>query len=276
MHELALFAGAGGGILGGLLLGWRTVCAVELDAYCRSVLLARQRDGILPAFPIWDDVRTFDGRPWRGRIDVISGGFPCQDISAAGKGAGIDGAKSGLWSEYARIIGEVGPRYVFVENSPMLTSRGIGRVLGDLASLGYDAQWGVLGANDVGSCHKRDRLWLIASDPNEERPVGLSVQGGIPIPTTTPEREFGRVFDATIPSLDHTKRLRDVADVAGWMERFAAIGNGQVPAVVRLAWQTLGGSMTPPPTPCLTADVGTTPAVDNRFAMGASGKPADG
>jgi DNA (cytosine-5)-methyltransferase 1 len=84
MRELALFAGAGGGILGGILLGWSTVCAVELDAYCRSVLLARQRDGILPFFPIWDDIRTFDGTPWRVIVDVISVGFPCQDISSAG------------------------------------------------------------------------------------------------------------------------------------------------------------------------------------------------
>ena len=84
MNELALFAGAGGGILGGQLLGWRTVCAVENDEYARGVLLARQNDGRFDPFPIWDDVRTFDGRPWRGSADVVSGGFPCQDISSAG------------------------------------------------------------------------------------------------------------------------------------------------------------------------------------------------
>jgi len=86
MNELALFAGAGGGILGGHLLGWRTVCAVEWEAYPASVLVARQNDKILPPFPIWDDVQTFDGKPWRGIVDVVSGGFPCQDISAAGGG----------------------------------------------------------------------------------------------------------------------------------------------------------------------------------------------
>tara|TARA_Y100001973_G_scaffold105998_1_gene181435 strand:- start:8113 stop:8409 length:297 start_codon:yes stop_codon:yes gene_type:complete len=88
MNELALFAGAGGGILGGALLGWRTRCAVEVDAYARSVLLARQRDGFLDRFPIWDDIRTFDGKPWMGTVDVVSGGFPCQDISSAGKRGG--------------------------------------------------------------------------------------------------------------------------------------------------------------------------------------------
>jgi DNA (cytosine-5)-methyltransferase 1 len=162
MNELALFAGAGGGILGGHLLGWRTVCAVEWESYPASVLCARQNDGLLPPFPIWDDVQTFDGKPWRGIVDVVSGGFPCQDISAAGKGAGIDGERSGMWGEMARIIHEVRPRFVFVENSPMLTSRGLGRVLGDLASMGFDARWGVLGAADIGANHQRDRIWIVA------------------------------------------------------------------------------------------------------------------
>jgi site-specific DNA-cytosine methylase len=163
LNELALFAGAGGGILGGLLSGWRTVAAVEIDPYCREVLLRRQLDGCLPRFPIWDDVRTFDGKPWRGLVDVVSGGFPCQDISCAGKGAGLDGDRSGLWSEFARIIREVRPRFVFVENSPMLTSRGLGRVLGDLAEMGLDARWGVLGADDAGAPHLRKRIWIVGS-----------------------------------------------------------------------------------------------------------------
>jgi DNA (cytosine-5)-methyltransferase 1 len=160
VNELALFAGAGGGILGGHLLGWRTVCAVEWEPYPASVLCARQNDGFLPPFPVWDDVQTFDGKPWRGIVDVVSGGFPCQDISAAGKGEGIDGERSGMWREMARIIHEVRPRFVFVENSPMLTSRGLGTVLGDLASMGFNARWGVLGAADVGAPHRRDRIWI--------------------------------------------------------------------------------------------------------------------
>ena len=169
MNELALFAGAGGGILGGKLLGWRTVCAVEWEPYPASVLCARQNDGLLPPFPIWDDVQTFDGKPWRGIVDVVSGGFPCQDISAAGKGAGIDGERSGMWGEMARIVYEVRPKYVSVENSPMLTSRGLGRVLGDLASMGFDARWGVLGANAVGAPHQRERIWICGSHPSGER-----------------------------------------------------------------------------------------------------------
>ena len=162
LNELALFAGAGGGILGSHLLGWNTVCAVERDAYEAQVLAQRQNDGILAPFPIWSDITTFDGKPWKGIVDVISGGFPCQDISAAGKGTGIDGARSGLWSEMARIISEVRPRFVFVENSPMLVSRGLTRVISDLAEMGYDAQWSRFSASNFGAPHQRDRIWIVA------------------------------------------------------------------------------------------------------------------
>ncbi len=171
MDELALFAGAGGGILGGKLLGWRTRCAVEIDAYARSVLLSRQRDGVLDRFPIWDDIRTFDGRPWRGAVDVVSGGFPCQDISSAGKREGLAGERSGLWGEMFRVVGEVQPRFVFAENSPHLRIHGLGTIVEGLTSLGYECRWCVLGAWHVGAPHKRDRMWILAhsnSQPDVE------------------------------------------------------------------------------------------------------------
>ena len=177
MNELALFAGAGGGILGGHLLGWRTVCAVERDAYAAQVLAQRQNDGTIEPFPIWSDVCSFDGRPWNGIVDIVSGGFPCQDISAAGKGAGIEGSRSGMWKEFARIIGEVRPKYAFVENSPMLTTRGLGVVLGDLASMGFNAEWGVLGGGHTGIETKRDRVWILAHASEVGR--GFSREGKI-------------------------------------------------------------------------------------------------
>lgn len=138
------------------------VCAVERDAYAAAVLAQRQNDGLLDLFPIWSDVETFDGKPWQEIVDVVSGGFPCQDISCAGPGKGLDGERSGLWKEFARIIREVQPLFAWVENSPILTSRGIDRVLWDLATMGYDAEWGVLAAEDVGALHKRDRIWILA------------------------------------------------------------------------------------------------------------------
>lgn len=172
MNVLELFAGAGGGILGGLLLGHRCVCAVEIDGYAADRLIDRQDDGILPPFPVWrGDVRGFDGRPWLGRVDLVAGGFPCQDISSAGRGAGIGGKRSGLWSEFVRVVREARPRLWFVENSPMLTSRGLGRVLGDMAALGYDAEWCVLGAKDVGAPHKRDRIWILAHTDRDREHV---------------------------------------------------------------------------------------------------------
>ena len=162
MNEISLFTGGGGGLLGAHMLGWKTVCAVEIKRDCQERLLQRQREGFLPRFPIWDDVTTFDGRPWRGCVDIVSGGFPCTDISAAGKGAGIEGTESGLWKEMARICGDVRPRYVWIENSPLLTIRGLDVVLWDLAAMGFDAEWGVVSSADAGGTQLRERIWILA------------------------------------------------------------------------------------------------------------------
>ena len=122
LRTMHLFAGAGGGILADVLSGFTPVCAVEKDIYCQQVISARQKDGSLPWFPIFDDVQTFDGIPWRGLVDLVAGGFPCQDISVAGKGAGLAGKRSGLWFEYLRIIKEAQPRYIIMARyiRPML------------------------------------------------------------------------------------------------------------------------------------------------------------
>ena len=208
MRELALFAGAGGGILGGKMLGWRTVCAVEIEKYPRSVLLQRQKDGILDKFQIWDDVRTFDGRQWRGKVDVISGGFPCQDISSAGKGLGIErGERSGLWREYARIICEVRPRYCFVENSPMLTVRGLGIVLGDLASLGYDAAWKVLSAGDCGAPHERARMWIVGKISDSDSLWKQQSQRNI-----TESRRWNRNLCKEVSNAVQSRQFRHVSE----------------------------------------------------------------
>lgn len=240
MNELHLFAGAGGGILGGQLLGHTCVCAVEIEEYCQQVLLQRQQDGILPKFPIWDDVTTFEGGPWRGIVDVVCGGFPCQDISSAGKGAGLSGERSGLWSEMARIIGEVQPTYAFVENSPVLTSRGLNIVLGDLAQMGYDARWGVYGADDIDGDHHRERIWILAhaSCIDEEQPEVvrsgkmLGQHRGITsyVPREVRSSEW-KIYEPSMVGMDD--------DMANWMGRASAIGNGQVPAVATYAWNRL-------------------------------------
>lgn len=243
MNELALFAGAGGGILGGKLLGWRTICAVEIDPYCRHVLLARQRDGMLDQFPIWDDVRTFDGRPWRGHVDVVSGGFPCQDISVAGHGEGITGERSGLWSEMARIIREVRPSHVFVENVPALTFRGLDRVLGDLAEMGFDARWGVLGGYTSDSACNGERLWIVASATNGSVLESVDFSAIEFACQEEPcRRQYTRAISKMLQQDDYARIKRNSDAVAIGMDRLKAIGNGQVPAVAAAAWKILTGS----------------------------------
>lgn len=255
LRELALFAGAGGGILGGKLLGWRTVCAVEYEPHAAAILVKRQNDGILQPFPVWDDVRTFDGKPWRGRVDVVSGGFPCQDISCAGSGKGLAGERSGLWSEMARIIGEVRPRYAFVENSPVLTSRGLGVVLGDLAELGYNVKWCVLGHDSAGGQQKRERIWIVA---DSNKGTFLDVGKCKTKNTQFREKKVGRVnwvnfrmaAGGVAPSEwecggfgvnPRPLFVRKSDGLADGLDRLARIGNGQVSTVVRLAWRILAG-----------------------------------
>ena len=244
MNELALFAGAGGGILGGKLLGWKTVCAVEIGEYQRNILLARQNDGSLDPFPIWDDVRTFDGKPWRGLVDVITGGFPCQDISIAGRGksVGINGKRSGLWGEMHRIICEVQPSHVIVENSSMLASRGLGRVLGDLASIGYDAEWDCIHAAHVGAPHLRDRIWIYAY-PNSVL-LGCNSKRKEHEKNNHRKPESRRELVSLVASQwQGWPTEPDVCGVAYGLadrvDRIHAAGNGQVPRVVADAWNTL-------------------------------------
>ena len=157
----SLFAGIGGFDLAARWLGWRTLWYSEIDPYASAVMKKR--------FP--DAVNHGDVTQLRGshvaRVDVLCGGFPCQDISLAGKGAGIEGSRSGLWTHYARIIDEVRPSWVVIENVSALRSRGLDRVLGSLAALGYDAEWHCIPAAYVGAPHRRDRIWIVAH-PNAD------------------------------------------------------------------------------------------------------------
>lgn len=247
LNTFHLFSGAGGGILADLLLGHNPIGACEIEPYPRDVLLARQRDGHLPAFPIWDDVCTLDGTPWRGTVDVLCGGFPCQDISAAGKGAGISGERSGLWKEYARLIGEMRPRFVFAENSPLLRTRGLGVVLEDLAALGYDARWGVLGARDVGAPHERDRMWVLAYKSTNSisfRPQEGNGEQRISFePKLGPAKQVGSAWASPVKNrwmgLVPSECIRVDDGVANRVDRLKAIGNGQVPQCAAMAFSIL-------------------------------------
>jgi DNA (cytosine-5)-methyltransferase 1 len=175
--------------LGSVLLGWRTVAAVEIEPYCREVIMRRQRDHVLPLFPIWDDIRTFDGKPWRGRVDIVTAGFPCQRFSVAGKRQGASDERN-MWPDTIRVIREVRPRFALLENVPGLLHSGyFGQILGSLATSGYGARWDCIPASALGAPHQRDRLWIAAYREGEQvgssrqprsKDVGHASQSGLP------------------------------------------------------------------------------------------------
>lgn len=207
MNVGSLFSGIGGFELGFERAGMRVSWQVEQDAYCRAVLAHH-----FPDAARYEDVREV-GIDNLAPVDLICGGFPCQDLSSAGRGAGIDGARSGLWSEFARIVRELRPRYVVVENVPaLLTGKGkrwdrgpIGRVLGDLAEARYDAEWACLSAREFGAPHLRKRVWIVAypardaeagaaSEPRAERQrarAGGQRSGAADLADTDTERQQG-------------------------------------------------------------------------------------
>lgn len=223
VNELALFAGAGGGLLGTQELGLKTVCAVELSEHRRCVLAQRQNERHLRhSFPIWDDIRTFDGRSWRSRVDVVSGGFPCQAFSTAARGRKN---AANLWPDMFRVIKEVQPKYVFAEN---VTERAIDQAARDCASVGYKTELLSLSAKDLGADHTRERFWLLAyaNDKGElQRTVNAEVAQC---------KEFHEGVWSPNPGDSGV-----VDGVSSRMDRYEATGNGQVPIVAAAALWSL-------------------------------------
>ena len=166
MNVLDLFSGIGGFSLGLERAGFKTVAFCEVDKKCQAVLKKHW-----PDVPMFDDVSNLKGKDIEEKIDVICGGFPCQDISLAGKGAGLAGKRSGLWSEFHRLIEEIRPKYAIIENVSALRSRGLDQVLREISEIGYDAEWHCITAASVGAPHRRDRIWIVAyanSEPSEQ------------------------------------------------------------------------------------------------------------
>lgn len=234
---LDLFSGIGGFSLGLERAGMTTVAFCEIEPYCRAVLAKHW-----PGVPIYDDVRELTAVRLRADgigVDVICGGFPCQDISIAGKGAGIEGGRSGLWREYARLVGELGPSWVVIENVAALRSRGADRVFDDLEAIGYTGQAFVVGADDVGAPHRRKRVWIVAY-PQREQLRQQSGRGGGP-----GGAGIGPVESALeAPQRNNTVRFREVvADAHG--TRLAIAGNAggiSRPDSPRLLATAAGGS----------------------------------
>lgn len=236
MHELALFAGAGGSCLAGQLLGWTTVCAVELDPYCREVLLQRQRDGVLQPFPVWDDVRTFDGRPWRGCVDIVTAGPPCQPWSRPGLRRGAADARN-RWPDTLRILREVGPRYALLEGVPaFLADRYFGEVLGALADMGFDARWSVLGGSMVGCPAEGRRLWIVAAKADGgdgSSRVGVQPPDEGPVRAEDDRQRLRAEWWKVEPPRGDNRMDHGMAHR---MDRLRALGNGWCPALAAAAW----------------------------------------
>ena len=163
----SLFTGIGVFDLAAENLGFENVFQCEIDSWCSKLLKQN-----FPAAINHSNIENFDAKKYYKTINVISGGFPCQDISIAGKGIGITGKKSGLWSHYARIISEVNPDFAIIENSPQLLRKGFEKILHDLSEIGYDAEWETISAADYNKCHKRQRLFILAY-PTIQRRRGL-------------------------------------------------------------------------------------------------------
>lgn len=234
LRVLDLFSGIGGFSLGLERAGMKTVAFVEREPFCQRVLAKHW-----PEVPIYDDVKTYRGD--EHECDVVCGGFPCQDISFAGRGAGLAGERSGLWSEMARIIGVARPRYVIVENVAALLGRGLGTVLGDLAEIGYDAEWHCIPASYVGAPHRRDRVWIVAYPKQEQRFRALfQIDDGKKATRRIqaircPHGDGPEVGTEmrSIPGkwLDQSSIERMADGVSDWPHRLGALGNAVVPQI---------------------------------------------
>jgi DNA (cytosine-5)-methyltransferase 1 len=274
IHGLDLFSGIGGMSLG-LHEFVRTVCYVESDPYCQALLANRIRDGYLPTAPIWSDVRTFDGGPWRGLVDIILAGFPCQDISAAGHGAGLAGERSGLFSEVLRIADGCQPALLFLENVPAIRTRGLSAVGTELAKRGYDCRWTIVSAQDVGAPHLRRRWFCLAAhaDRLELRNESKRVSGRRQARLQRPRQTFtlnngtqGTLADAACARLaqregergNKVEELQAALGADWWavepavgrvadgvphrVDQLRALGNAVVPRQARTAFEHLIGA----------------------------------
>ena len=230
----SLFSGCGGFDLGFERAGLRCVWQVELDEWRRRLLAARW-----PDVKQWDDVQTFTGDGFE-RPDVICGGFPCQDISRCGRQAGIDdGERSGLWREFARIIRTLRPRFVAVENVAALLDGGIGRVLGDLAACGFDAEWDCLPASAFGAYHERDRVFVVAYPARVDGRSHDLLEAGREWRASLQSRRFSGIAVASRGQRENSRLRcepeldRLVRRIPGALDRLSAVGDSIYPAVAQ-------------------------------------------
>lgn len=263
LYGLDLFSGYGGITLG--LSTWvRPIAYCEIDPYARSILLSRMSQGALPIAPVWDDVQTLGRNDLPIRPNIIYGGFPCQDLSAAGLGAGLEGKRSGLFYEIARLTKELNPQFVFLENVTAIRTRGLSSVVGTLTEMGYDCRWTCISAASVGAPHKRERWFLLASNTNgfELRPEQVELaecQNKTKPRNNGPQERMADTNGTGLEGLELAEQHackhgtkpkwfetepdvgRMAYGVARRVDRIKALGNGVVPAQVEKAFKMLVG-----------------------------------
>jgi DNA (cytosine-5)-methyltransferase 1 len=278
VNVLALCSGIGGIELGISLAApkARTVCYVEREAYCAGLLAERMANGLMHEAPIWSDVVTFDGRPWRGKVDLVTGGYPCQPFSQAGKHLGHDDDRN-LWFDFRRIIGEIRPSLVFCENVAAHLSNGFDVVVRDMGTMDYRVAACLATAWAVGAPHIRERLFWLASDaassngePLQKRTRKAQIDrenDGNVIPTDADGRRFqikriSRQNEIEQSQRDDVERSSslNVGDPFAWrkasspvcgmddgiplrLDRLRALGNAVVPVVAARAFITLANAL---------------------------------
>jgi len=243
LNGLDLFSGIGGISLG--LRDWvKTIAYCEIEPYLQRVLLSRMRSGDLEKGPIWDDIRTFDGSPFKGVVDIVHGGFPCQNISGMGDKTGIAGKQSGLYWEMYRIFEEVEPKFIFLENVEAIKSRGGAEVVLSLAELGYSLRWCTLSAQEIGAIHKRNRFFLLAYT---DRLSSFQADSQtFPIKTERTARvglagHAGKVISRDDWKENSNELLRGNDGISHRVDRCRALGNAVVPDQAKWAFRKLVG-----------------------------------
>lgn len=267
INGLDLFSGIGGISLA--LREWvKPIAYCEIDRYAQAVLLSRMSEGLLPRAPIWNDITTLDGKQFRGQVDIIYGGFPCQDISVAGNGKGLAGKRSWLFREIMRLAEELKPKFIFLENVPAIRTRGLNHVAEWLASAGYDCRWDIISAQEIGAPHIRQRWFCLAhansrhsqnnvqqTEKRHKNPdlrglraheyvANSSSVGGLPRQwrgkesERSPANPFTENWWAIEPDVD-----RVVNGLPFRVDRIKGLGNSVVPAQAREAFRRLVGSI---------------------------------
>lgn len=249
LNAIDLFSG-----YGGISLALREyvnpIIYCEIEKYAQAILISRMDDESIPFAPIWNDVTTLDGTKFNGLVDIIYGGFPCQDISVAGKGAGLEGKRSGLFYEVIRLCKEASPQFIFLENVPAIRTRGSIEVAEALAVIGYDCRFGVISAAEVGANHKRERWFCLASKRDLAHTRSEKLERHFQIISGARETISN---EAVAKPCNHYGIFREdhwqaepsvgrvVDGVANWSHRIKALGNGVVPLQVKTAFEKLMG-----------------------------------